>query len=383
MNVPFVNLQVQHEAVKAEVEAAMATVLQRGDFILGQALVEFENAFAAYCNVAHAIGVDNGLSAIELALRGWNIGPGDEVISSANTFHSSVLPITSVGATPVLVDSHPDTYTLDPALLEAAITPRTKAIVAVHLYGHPVDMDPIMEIARRYNIKVVEDTAQAHGARYKGRIVGSLGDAAAFSFYPTKNLGAYGDGGAVVTNDSALAERIRMLRNLGQRVRNNHEFRGWNRRLDTLQAAILNVHLPHLDARNAQRREVADLYDKALASLPVVAPQRMPNTEHVFHLYVVRVPQREALQKFLHEAGVPTAIHYPVPIHMQPCFQDVLSYAEGSFPVAETQAHEILSLPMWPGMSSVEVDYVVAKIAEFFEQAEEVEENEVAREVGA
>lgn len=382
MMIPFVNLQIQHEAVKAEVEAAMADVLQRGDFILGKALTEFEAAFADYCNVAHAIGVDNGLSAIELVLRGWNIGAGDEVIAPANTFHSSVLPITTVGATPVLVDSHPDTYTLDPALLEAAITPRTKAIVVVHLYGHPADMDPIMEIARRYNVKVVEDTAQAHGARYKGRIVGSLGDAAAFSFYPTKNLGAYGDGGAVVTNDSALAERVRMLRNLGQRVRNNHEFRGWNRRLDTLQAAVLNVHLPHLDARNAQRREAADLYDKELANLPVVAPKRMANCEHVFHLYVVRVPQREALQKHLQEAGVPTAIHYPVPIHMQPCFQDVLSYPQNSFPVAETQAAEILSLPMWPGMGGPEVSYVVAKIAEFFEKSEVVEE-ELAREVGA
>jgi dTDP-4-amino-4,6-dideoxygalactose transaminase len=264
----------------------------------------------------------------------------------------------------VLVDTHLDTYNIDPEKIEAAITPRTRAIMAVHLYGQPADMDPILEIARRHDLRVIEDAAQAHGAIYKGRRAGSLGDAAGFSFYPAKNLGCYGDGGAVATNDPALAERLRMLRNLGQRQKNHHEIQGFNRRLDTLQAAILSVNLACLDSWNANRRRIADQYRHLLEDLPVVCPFESPAVEHVYHLYVIRSNHRDALRSHLQEAGIATGIHYPVPIHLQPAFQ-TLTYQQGRFPVAEQYASEILSLPMHPFLRDDEVAYVAQSIREF------------------
>ncbi|MCS6880711.1 MAG: DegT/DnrJ/EryC1/StrS family aminotransferase [Chloroflexaceae bacterium] len=357
MKVPFVDLRGQYFSVREEIETAIERVLNRGDYILGEAVHAFEEQFARYCGVDQCVGVDSGLSAIELILRAWDIGSGDEVITTANTFYSTVLPIVACGARPVLVEPDPATHTLDPGQLEAAITPRTRAVIVVHLYGHPADMDPINAIARRYGLKVIEDAAQAHGARYKHRVVGSLGDAAAFSFYPTKNLGAYGDAGAVATNDADLAERVRLLRNLGQRVRNVHELRGFNHRLDTIQAAILSVNLQRLDERNAARRRAVALYTKALAELPVEQPYVAPWAEHVYHLYVIRTDNRAWLQQQLAEAGVATAIHYPTPIHLQPAFAD-LGYRKGDFPVSERLAQQILSLPMYPGISEEAIRYV-------------------------
>ncbi|NJN19741.1 MAG: DegT/DnrJ/EryC1/StrS family aminotransferase, partial [Oscillochloris sp.] len=362
MNIPFVDLHSQHEGVKHAVQTAIEDVLQRKDFILGAAVPAFEQAFANYCEVDHAIGVDSGLSAINLILLGYEIGPGDEVITAANTFHSSALAIAHTGASVVLVDCDPDTYTLDPHLLEAAITPRTRAILAVHLYGQAADMDAIRAVAARYDLPVIEDAAQAHGARYKGRRAGSLGDAAAFSFYPTKNLGAYGDGGAVTTRDPILADRIRLLRNLGQRTKNRHEELGYNRRLDTLQAAILQVHLAQLDMRNAQRRRAANWYDHACADLPIARPFCAAECEHVYHLYVVRVPDRDHVQAHLKNEGIPSAVHYPQPIHLQPAFA-YLGYAAGQFPVTERQAGEILSLPMFPGLNEDQVAHIAAALA--------------------
>jgi dTDP-4-amino-4,6-dideoxygalactose transaminase len=364
VQVSFVDLQGQYQAIQSDVDSAIKKVLHKSDYILGQAVSDFEAAFATYCGTDHVVGVDSGLSALELILRGYHIGAGDEVITMANTFYSTVVPIMATGAQPVLVDTHLDTYNIDPEKIEAAITPRTRAIMAVHLYGQPADMDPILEIARRHDLRVIEDAAQAHGAWYKGRRTGSLGDAAGFSFYPAKNLGCYGDGGAVATSDPALAERVRMLRNLGQRQKNHHEIQGFNRRLDTLQAAILSVNLSCLDSWNANRRRIADQYRELFEDLPVVCPFESPDVEHVYHLYVIRSNHRDALRDHLQEAGVATGVHYPVPIHLQPAFQ-TLNYQQGRFPIAEQYASEILSLPMHPFLRDDEVAYVAQSIREF------------------
>lgn len=377
MKVPFVDLLAQYHTIKEEADAAVARVLSRGDFVMGQAVDAFEAEFARYCEADFAIGVDSGYSALELILRGYEIGPGDEVITAANTFIATALAITTCGAKPVLVDAHPTTYNLDPAQIEAAITPRTRAIMPVHLYGQPADMDPILEIAHKHELLVVEDAAQAAGARYKGRRSGSLGHAAAFSFYPAKNLGAYGDGGAIVTSDATLAERVRLLRNLGQRAKYQHEVQGYNHRLDTLQAAVLSVKLPHLDRWNAARRAHAQRYAQLLSDLPVTLPAQSLSTEaltaepagpepvrtdsaaaeHIFHLYVIRTPERTALQQHLNHAGIATGIHYPVPIHLQPAYRE-LGYKQGDFPVTEAWMDEILSLPMYPELSPVAIEYV-------------------------
>jgi dTDP-4-amino-4,6-dideoxygalactose transaminase len=304
-----------------------------------------------------------------LILRAYEIGPGDEVITAANTFVATVFAISTCGATPVLVDADPATYNLDPTKLEAAITPRTKAIMPVHLYGQPVDMDPIMAIARKYDLKVIEDAAQGHGGRYKGRIVGALGDAAAFSFYPGKNLGAYGDGGACVTNDPALVDRLRLLRNLGQRTKYNHEIKGYNRRLDTMQAAILRVKLAHLDHWNQERRRAAAEFSRLLHGQPVVAPSCPTDREAVYHLYVIQTDEREALQAHLTAAGIATGMHYPKPIHLQPAYQE-LGYQLGDFPVAEALANKILSLPIFPELTNDAVAYITEEISTFFGRRE-------------
>lgn len=365
MNIPFVDLKSQYRSIENEVNAAITDVLENTDFILGRAVGQFEEEFAAYCNTTYAIGVDSGYSALELILRAYDIGPGDEVITAANTFVATVFAISTCGATPVLVDADPVTYNLDPTKLEAAITPKTRAIMPVHLYGQPADMDPIVEIARRHGLQVIEDAAQGHGGRYKEQVVGTLGDAAAFSFYPGKNLGAYGDGGAITTNDSVLADRLRLLRNLGQRAKYHHEIKGFNRRLDTMQAAILRVKLSRLEQWNQERRRAATAYTTALQGLPVVAPLCPTDREAVYHLYVVQTDDREALGKHLNAANIATGLHYPKPIHLQPAYQD-LGYEAGDFPVAEALSENILSLPIFPELTNEKIAYITEHIHTFF-----------------
>jgi len=360
MSVPFVDLARLHEPLWPQLQEAMAAVVRRNAFILGEEVAQFERAFAAYCEARYCVGLDNGSSALELALRAWGIGEGDDVITAPNSFIATASAIAVTGARPVFVDIDPRTYTLDVSQLEAAITPRTKALIPVHLYGQPADMDPLMDIARRHGLYVLEDACQAHGARYKGRRVGSLGDAAAFSFYPAKNLGCFGDGGALTTNDAALAERVAQLRHYGQRKKYEHIFLAYNRRLDTLQAAVLNVKLPHLEQWNAARRRLAARYTELLADVvqtPVVADY----AEHVFHLYVVRVPQRERVAARLKEAGIDTGQHYPIPIHLQEAYR-YLGYEPGAFPEAERACQEALSLPMFPGLTEEEMENVAAAL---------------------
>jgi dTDP-4-amino-4,6-dideoxygalactose transaminase len=365
MPVQFVDLPAQDAELLRATLAELDALVRRSDWILGEQLTAFEEEFAAYCGCRHAIGTDSGLSALELALRAYGIGPGDEVVTAANTFVATALAISHVGATPVLVDAHPETHTLDPALLEGVLTERTRAIVPVHLYGRPAEMAAVMTFARTYDLVVVEDACQAHGARYLGRRAGSLGHAAAFSFYPSKNLGAYGDGGAVVTDDSDVADRIRLLRHYGQRTKNVHEVKGYNRRLDTMQAAILRLKLAKLDDWNDARRRVADLYHETLEGAHVTLPPADDDgLESVWHLYVIRSPHRDRLQAFLSERGIGTGIHYPIPVHLQPAYSD-LGYGLGSFPVSERLAGEILSLPMHPTVTPGNVLEVADAIRRF------------------
>jgi dTDP-4-amino-4,6-dideoxygalactose transaminase len=345
--IPFVDLAAQRQALAPRLAEACLDSLDRGDYILGRDVELFEREWAAWTGARHAVGVDSGTSALELTLRAHGIGPGDEVITVANTFVATAFAISHAGALPVLVDADPRTYLMDPSGIEAAITPRTAAIMPVHLYGQPADMDAICAIARSHGLLVIEDACQAHGARDRGRPAGTLGDAAAFSFYPGKNLGAQGDGGMLVTDDDEVAERARLLRNYGQRVKYTSQIVGYNRRLDTLQAAMLRVKLPHLDDWNDRRRTHALRYDEALAELPLVRPATRDGVEHVWHLYVVRVPSRELIRERLAREGIQTGIHYPVPVHLQPAY-GALGHSRGSFPVTEAAADEVLSLPMYP-----------------------------------
>lgn len=364
MTIPFVDLAAGHAALRTELVAAFERVAQSGDFILGEDVALFEREWAAYCGVTHAIGTDSGLSALELALRALDIGPGDEVVTAANTFVATVLAIAHVGARPVLVDVDPATATLDVEQTAAAITPRTRALVPVHLYGQPADMGPLMALARKHDLRVVEDACQAHGARYRGARAGSFGHAAAFSFYPAKNLGAFGDAGAVVTNDDECAERIRMLRNYGQRAKYDHAVLGHNRRLDTVQASILRLKLQRLDEWNEARRECAGRYLASLDGADVTPPTTRVDVEHVWHLFVVRSPARDALRAHLAENGISTGIHYPVPVHLLDACRG-LGYRRGDFPVTERLADEILSLPMYPGLSADAVDRVAETVRAF------------------
>ena len=364
MSVPFVDLQAQYASIETDIEAAMKAVLHRSDFILGKDVELFEQEFADYIGTRFAIGVDSGMSALTLILKGLGIGPGDEVITSANTFIATALTISAVGGTPVLVDVDPETFTLDLEKLEAAITSKTKAIMPVHLFGHPEDMDPIMDLANRHGIFVVEDACQSHGATYKGKMTGSFGIAAAYSFYPAKNLGAYGDGGMIVTSDEALRDSIALLRNYGQTAKYHHAVQGYNNRLDTLQAAVLRVKLPHLDEWNAARRAHADLYDSLLAGSGIAVPPRMPEVEPVWHLYAVRTEHRDELKDFLQARGISTGIHYPIPIHMQPAYQE-LGLKEGDFPISERDAQQMLSLPMYAELSDDQIHYVADAVLEF------------------
>ncbi len=359
VTVPLVDLQAQFAAIRHEVEPAMTAVLERCDFVLGEAVERFETGFSAYCEAPHAVGVDSGISALELILRAWGIGAGDEVITAANSFIASASAISFTGATPVLVDVEPDTCLMTAAAVERAITPRTRAIMPVHLYGQPVDMDPLMALAETRGLKVVEDACQAHGARYRGRRVGSLGHAAAFSFYPGKNLGAYGDGGAVATRDAALAQRVRELRNYGQREKYCHVSLAYNRRLDSLQAAVLDVKLRHLDRWNARRAAIAARYQEMLTGLPLQLPVARRDASHVYHLFVLQVSHRDAVLAHLKAEGIGAGVHYPIPIHLQPAYAE-LGYGPGSFPVAERTAGRLLSLPVYPEMSDEQVTYVAA-----------------------
>jgi dTDP-4-amino-4,6-dideoxygalactose transaminase len=366
--IPFVDLAAQYESIAGEIEQAMSGVLKRTDFILGGDVEQFEREFAEYSETSFAVGIDSGTSAIEMALRAYGIGPGDEVITVANSFIATALAISYTGARPVLMDVDARTYNMDPALLERAITPWTRAVVPVHLYGQPADMDPILAIAEERGLVVVEDACQAHGARYRGKRAGSLGHAAAFSFYPGKNLGAYGDGGLVTTNDEEVADSLRMLRNYGQRQKYHHLLQGFNRRLDTLQAAVLRVKLPHLDGWNEARRRHAARYNELLEGAGVGPPFDADYAESVYHLYVIRVEDRDGLLAHLKERGVSAGIHYPVPIHLQPAYQE-LGYPSGSFPVSEQSAHEILSLPMYAELTDSQVEHVARSVREFTQRS--------------
>lgn len=364
MKVDFVDLRAQDAPIRAELDAAIKRVMDTASFVLGEDVAMLEAEFASYCGTKYAVGVDNGLSALKLSLIAHGIGAGDEVIVPAHTFAATAAAATFAGATPVFVDIAPGTYHLDPTLLERALTPRTKAIIPVHLYGIPADMDPILAFAAKHNLVVVEDAAQAHGAFYRGRRIGSLGHTAAFSFYPAKNLGAAGDGGMVTTNNAAVAERIQALRNCGQFQKNIHELPPYNNRLDTLQAAILRVRLTQLDRWNEARRQVAGWYSEYLGGSEVILPQVADDVVPVWHLYVIRVPDRDGLRAYLGQQGVGTAIHYPSPVHLQPCFAN-LGYQAGSMEYAETYTAKMLSLPMHPYLTRDEVEYVSGHVLAF------------------
>jgi dTDP-4-amino-4,6-dideoxygalactose transaminase len=361
MSIPLIDLTSQHRALREEITAAIQGVLDRGDFILGQDVHKFEEEFAAYCGTKYAVGVDSGLAALELSLRALAIGAGDEVIVPAHTFTASAAAITFAGAKPVFVDVNPETLCIDVEKIESAITAHTKAILPVHLYGLPADMDSIFAIAEKRNLVVVEDACQAHGAIYKGKRTGNLGHAAGFSFYPTKNLGACGDAGILTTNDETVAEAAKAMRNCGQKSKNVHELPPFNHRLDSIQAAILRVKLRYLDQWINSRRNLADLYNKLLTGSNVIPPGEPAGYEHVYHLYVVRSKSRDELQAHLKSRGIGTAIHYPKPVHLQP-FYTQQGGAEGQFPVAEETCNEILSLPMYPEMTEEQVEIVASEI---------------------
>lgn len=369
MRVPFNNLSHFSPEVRSEIRAAVERVLDSGWFILGPEVEAFESAFAKYHQSPHCVSVANGTDAIEIALRAADIGEGDEVITVAHTAVPTVCAIERAGAKPVLVDIDPETYTIDPEAVEAAVTLRTRAIVPVHLYGHPARIDALREIADRHMLFLLEDCAQAHGAKYQGKLVGTWGEAASFSFYPTKNLGAYGDGGAIITRDPALAERMRRVRNYGQTVRYYHQERGFNSRLDEIQAAILQVKLKHLDEHNDFRWHVAKWYSESLTG--VALPKEIGPIHHVYHLYVARHDRRDWLRDQLKARGIDSQVHYPIPIHLQEAYRD-LGYGRGSLPITERVASEILSLPMNLGLSEADVRFVGEAIRELTAQGDSV-----------
>jgi dTDP-3-amino-3,4,6-trideoxy-alpha-D-glucose transaminase len=362
--IPAQDLLLQYRAVREEIDAAIARVLRRGIYILDEEVAAFEGEFAAYCGSTHAVAVGSGTDALHLALRAYGIGPGDEVITVAHTSVATVAAVRMAGARPVLVDIEARYYTMDPERLEGAITSHTRAIVPVHLYGCPADLGPILAVARRRGLIVVEDCAQAHGAVYRGRRVGTWGDAGIFSFYPTKNLGAYGDAGAVVCSDSAIIGRIRLLRQYGWSNGRVSAVEGFNSRMDELQAAVLRVKLRHLAKWNKQRRDLAALYTRLLKDSGLILPVEPDFGMHVFHLYVVRHPRRDVLKSFLEEHGVRALIHYPLPIHLQPAYRD-LDYPSGSLPGTERAAREVLSLPLYPGMPKTHIQRITESISLF------------------
>ncbi|MEK6288477.1 MAG: DegT/DnrJ/EryC1/StrS family aminotransferase [Acidobacteriota bacterium] len=368
--VPFVDLKAQYQTIAGQVDEAMRRVVADADFILGRDVALFEREFADFCEAEYAVGLDSGTSALELALRAHGIGEGDEVITVSHTFVATVAAISYTGALPVLVDVDRDSYNIDAGKIEAAITPRTKALVPVHLYGQPADLDLILAIARKHNLVVIEDACQAHGARYKGKRVGALGDAGCFSFYPGKNLGAYGDAGMVVTNKKEIAERITLLRNYGQPQKYRHVMMGYNRRLDSLQAAVLRVKLPLLDEWNASRQRAARLYNELLEDAEGIrTPYAAEESSHAYHLYVVQHAQRERLMSYLHEQGVSAGLHYPIPVHLQPCYED-LGLRSGSLPVSEAVSSRVISLPMFAEITAEQIEYVCDHVKKFCRSSE-------------
>lgn len=347
--IPLVDLNAQYDSIKSEIDYSIQTILNSGEFILGEELRKFENNFADYCNSKFCIGVSSGTEALHLALRALDIGVGDEVITSANTYIATAFAISHTGAKPTLVDINPETYNIDVDLIEKNITKHTKAIIPVHLYGLPADMDTIVEYGEKYDIAIVEDASQAHGAEFKRKRVGSIGDIGCFSFYPGKNLGAYGDGGALVTNNPEIAKKISMLRDYGQKEKYDHQFIGYNSRLDNLQAAILNVKLKYLDEWNRKRIDLASQYSSLLQNANIALTENSDYLKHVYHLYVIRCFNRDKCQKLLYKHGILSGIHYPVPIHLQKAYK-FLDYNYGDFPVTEKYAKHILSIPIYPDL---------------------------------
>ncbi|HEV3278034.1 MAG TPA: DegT/DnrJ/EryC1/StrS family aminotransferase [Terriglobia bacterium] len=371
MNVPYFDLKAQYAHLREDILLAVDRVCQGASFILGDEVSLFEREFAEYCEAGYCVAVNSGTSALHLALLSVGVQPGDEVITTANTFIATAEAISYTGAKPVFVDIDPCTANIDPALIEDAITPRTKAILPVHLYGRPADLDPIMEIAARHGVAVLEDACQAHGARYKGKRVGSLGRAAAFSFYPGKNLGAYGEGGALTTNDAQIAEFARAMRDHGQSQRYFHDFVGYNYRMDGFQGAVLRVKLKRLDDWTARRRELADLYRELLSDVALDLPQDDPASDCVYHLFVAYVDERERVREALQSCGVQTAVHYPRPVHLQKAYA-ALGYGPGSLPYTERASDRCLSLPLFPEMTSDQVRFAAEAVAEAVEQTSAV-----------
>lgn len=363
--IQFLDLKEQYNALRPEIMEAIETVFSRAQFVLGPAVEAFERKFAEYCGAEHAVGTNSGTTALHLALLGHGVGPGDEVITIPHTFVATVAAIEYAGARPVFVDIDPVGYTMDPKGLAAALTPRTKAIMPVHLYGLPADMGPILEFAGAHGLPVIEDAAQAHGAEYQGKRCGSMGASAAFSFYPGKNLGAYGEGGAIVTSDGELAKRLRVLRDWGQDGKYNHVVKGFNARLEGVQGAVLGVKMGHIEAWTEARRERAARYDELLKDCRrVIPPRPFPDRRHVYHIYAVRVEDRPGFMAFLKDRGVPTSIHYPTPVHLLPAYAD-LGYSRGAFPISETVAASVVSLPMYPEMPLDDVDKVAEVVREW------------------
>lgn len=359
MKIPFLDLKAGYLQQQREIDAAIKRVLESGWYILGEEVDAFEQEYASYCEAKYCVGVANGLDALHLSLLALGVGPADEVIVPSNTYIATWLAVSQCGATPVPVEPDEATYNIDPSRIEAAISPRTKVILPVHLYGQPADMEPILAIAREHGLRVLEDGAQAHGARYRGKQIGAHGDVVAWSFYPAKNLGAYGDGGAITTDDSEVADRVRVLRNYGSRVKYVNEVRGFNSRLDTLQAAVLRVKLRHLNRTNEARREIAAQYLYGLPGTGLTIPPVPDWADPVWHLFVVRSKARDQLQQQLNQVGVGTLIHYPIPPHLQSAYVD-LGFSKGSFPIAEQIHQEVLSLPMFPSMTSEQTSQVIA-----------------------
>lgn len=364
MEIPFLDLKAQYATIRDEVQAGIQQVMQQTAFAGGPFVEAFEADFARYCQTKYAAGVSNGTAALWLALAALEIGPGDDVITVPNTFIATAEAISFAGARPVFVDVDPQTYTMDPAALEAAITPNTRAVIPVHLFGQMADMRPIMQIARKHDLYVIEDAAQAHGATYQGQRAGSIGDVGCFSFYPGKNLGAYGEAGGVVTNDRDIAERVRMLRDHGQSQKYHHRLVGWNARMDGIQGAVLSVKLKYIDEWNELRRAHAGEYDRRLEALPgVVTPAMAPYGTHVYHIYAIRTRHRDEVIAALKERGVHCGIHYPLPLHLQEAYRH-LDYRQGDFPVSEACCAEYVSLPMFPEMTPGHIDYVVENLAQ-------------------
>ena len=364
MKIPFVTFKPMEAELDKELRDAFNRVFTRSWYIEGEEDEAFEKAFAEYCDSKYCVGVGNGLDALFLALKALGVGAGDEVIVPSNTYIATALAVTYVGATPVFVEPDIRTFNIDPSRIEEAITEKTKAIMPVHLYGQPCDMDPIMEIAKKYGLFVVEDCAQAHGATYKGKVIGSFGDAAGFSFYPGKNLGALGDAGATVTNDEELAKKVRALGNYGSDYKYHHIYKGNNSRLDELQAAFLAAKLPHLNRMNEERRRIAQKYIDGIKNEEVILPYIPEYANPVWHIFGIRCKRRDELEKFLNDAGIGTNKHYPIPMHLQECYKD-LGFKEGDFPIAEEISSTQLSIPMYYGMTDEEVQYVIDKVNEF------------------